>query len=78
MLALIDDVITIPDEVILQACRTLLDVQHLVAEPAGAAALAGAHSIREKLVGRSIVLLVCGGNLTPALLGRAQGLDSLI
>ncbi len=78
VLALIDDVITITDEVILQACRTLIDVQHLVTEPAGAAALAGALSVREKLAGRTVVLVISGGNLTPALLERAQGLASLI
>src|SRR5882724_3656184 len=42
VLALIDDVATVPDADILRAVRTLLEGTHLVAEPAGAASLAGA------------------------------------
>ena len=77
VLALIDSVLTVPDEYLLRACHSLLDVQHLIAEPAGAAALAGAASIREELSGHTVVLLVSGGNLTPALLQRALALPIL-
>lgn len=71
VLALLDAVIAVPDTALLQAIRTLLEVQHLVAEPAGAAALAGAAAVREQLAGRTVVLVSSGSNLTPALLERA-------
>ncbi|CAB4925104.1 unannotated protein [freshwater metagenome] len=77
IIALVDNVLTVPDEYLLRACHTLLDVQHLVAEPAGAAALAGAASIREELSGHTVVLLVSGSNLTPAMLTRVLALPIL-
>jgi threonine dehydratase len=72
VIALVDDVITIPDDGILRACRTMLDIQHLVTEPAGAAALAGAASVAKELRAKRVVLVVSGANLTPALFIRAM------
>jgi len=78
VLSLIDHVATVADHVLLEAVRALLEVQHLVAEPAGAAALAGAATMREALAGQTVVLVVSGGNLTPALLERALAGTSLL
>jgi threonine dehydratase len=71
VLALLDEVIAVPDTALLRSIRTLLEIQHLVVEPAGAAALAGAAAVRDRLVGRTVVLVCSGANLTPAILGRA-------
>jgi threonine dehydratase len=70
VLALLDEVIAVPDATLLRSIRTLLEVQHLVVEPAGAAALAGAAAARDRLAGRTVVLVCSGANLTPAILGR--------
>jgi len=78
VLALIDEVITVPDADLLRAVRSLLEVQHLVAEPAGAAALAGAATRREQLRGQTVVLVSSGANLTPALLERALSAPGLL
>jgi threonine dehydratase len=78
VLALIDEVITVPDADLLRSIRSLIEVQHLVAEPAGAAALAGAATRREQLAGKTVVLVVSGGNLTPALFERAIAGPGLI
>lgn len=73
VIALVDDVITVPDDDILRACRSMLELQHLVTEPAGAAALAGAASVAEELRSKRVVLVVSGANLTTALFQRAVG-----
>jgi len=44
---------------------------HILAEPAGVAALAGAWREREALRGERVVLVLTGANLTMALLKRA-------
>ncbi len=78
ILSLLDEVVVVPDEELLAGVRALLEVQHLVAEPAGAAALAGAVARRATLPGRTVVVVVSGGNLTPALLARAMRAPSLL
>ncbi len=78
VLALVDDVLLVDDEVLLRACHTLLELQHLVAEPAGAASLAGAASIRAELAGQTVVLVISGGNLTPAHMAAAIAGERLI
>jgi threonine dehydratase len=78
VLALLDEVITVPDADLLRGVRTLLDRQHLVVEPAGAAALTGALSRRARLAGQTVVLVCSGGNLTPAALDAALRSEALI
>jgi len=58
----------VSDEEILNAVKTLLGYEGVVAEPAGAAALAAAMRIRDRLRGRKIVVMVTGGNIDPELL----------
>jgi threonine dehydratase len=78
VLTLIDDVVAVSDDELLQAVRWMIESHHLVAEPAGAAAVAGAATCRDDLAGKTVVLVVSGGNLTPALLARAMaGPDGL-
>ena len=70
---LVDDVRLVSDEEMLAAIRHLLLQEHLVAEPAGAAACAAILQNDGKLRGQ-VVALVTGANITPEVLRKA--LDS--
>ena len=61
----IDNVVLVSDREIVGAVRTLLEVEGLVAEPAGAAALAAAYKLRGELQGKNVVVMVTGGNVDP-------------
>jgi len=66
---LVDDVRLVSEEQMLAAIRHLLFEEHIVAEPAGAAATAALmQSVDE---GRTVVALVSGSNISPELLRRA-------
>ncbi|MDA0351540.1 MAG: pyridoxal-phosphate dependent enzyme [Chloroflexi bacterium] len=58
----LNDFLLVDDDAINQAVVLLLDLQHLLVEPAGAAALAQ----RERLRGRRVVLVCSGANVTRA------------
>lgn len=66
----VDDVRLVSDEQMFGAIRQLLVEEHVVAEPAGAAAtaafLAGQH-----VAGENVVLLVTGSNITPEVLRQS-------
>jgi threonine dehydratase len=66
---LVDDVRLVSEEQMLAAIRHLLLEEHIVAEPAGAAATAALMSSVEK--GKYVVALITGGNITPEVLRRA-------
>jgi threonine dehydratase len=55
----------------LHGIRTLLFEEHLVAEPAGAAALAAFLQNQSAYAGRKVVLIVSGANIPHELLRRA-------
>ena len=61
----IDDVTLVSDHEIVEAVRTLLEIEGLVAEPAGAAALAAAFKLKDKLQGKNVIVMVTGGNVDP-------------
>lgn len=65
---LVDDVTLVSEEELLQGIRTLLFEEHVIAEPAGAAAAAAYLQNRAVYAGRSVVLLVTGSNITHELL----------
>jgi threonine dehydratase len=67
----VDDAVSIPDPVLLQALRALVEHAHVLVEPAGAAALAAAWSHRADLRGKRVVLVLTGANVTMPLLGQA-------
>lgn len=69
--ALVDDFVLVSEDELLDAVLHLLIEEHVVAEPAGAAALAGFRKAGE--IEGSSVLLVTGGNLSEAVLRRAVG-----
>ena len=63
---LVDELILVPDELILRAMRLLHRHAGVVAEPSGAAGVAGVMQERERFAGKTIGTVICGGNLTPA------------
>ena len=66
--ALVDDVMTVTDDQIRAAVRWLFSEASLVAEPSGAAALAGALA-RGSVDGGSVAI-VSGGNVDPEAYAR--------
>ena len=59
----VDEVVLVSDEQIREAMRVLFRSAKLVAEPAGAAALAALmYPLRERLAGQNVGVVVCGGN----------------
>lgn len=59
----LDDFVLVSDEEINAAVRLLAERAHLVAEGAGAAPLAAAFHLRERLRGKKVVGILSGGNL---------------
>ena len=65
---LMDDVVTVDDDAIREATRTLVSRQKLVVEYSGAAATAALLSGRVKAEGQRVAVVISGGNLDPTLL----------
>ena len=59
----IADVVLLSEEEFLSAVRLALETTHNLAETAGAAPLAAALKIKERLEGKKVVLVMSGGNL---------------
>jgi threonine dehydratase len=68
---LVDEVRLVSEDEMLQAIRTLLFEEHLVAEAAGAAATAAYLQNPAAYVDRTVVLLVTGSGIPHALLSQA-------
>ncbi len=66
----LDDFVLVSDDEMEEAIRLLLQHTRNLAEHAGAAALAGALHLRERLAGRRVVLVLSGGNLPLDVLRR--------
>jgi threonine dehydratase len=60
----LDDFILVSEDAIRRAIVTLLQTTHNLAEGAGASPLAAARQIRDRLAGRTVVLVMSGGNLS--------------
>lgn len=73
-----DDVLEVPDGELLGAMHTLLESGHVLVEPAGAAALAGAWRERSRLAGKRVVLILSGANATASVIRRALDTAPLI
>jgi threonine dehydratase len=63
---LLDDFLLVPDDEIRSAVRLMLETTRNLTEPAGAAALAGALRLKDRLRGKKIALVLSGSNITPA------------
>ena len=60
----VDDVVLVTDDQIRDAMRLTFRAAKLVTEPAGSAALAALlYPLRDQLAGRTVGLVVCGGNI---------------
>jgi len=75
--SLLDEFILVDDDALFAGVRTLLERAKTMAEPAGAAALAAAWQLRDRLRGRCAVLIVTGGNVGPDELRRALNTQPL-
>ena len=75
---LVDDVITVSDEAIARAIVVLLEHHKLLAEGAGATALAAVLEANGRVGGKRVAAVISGGNIDPNLLGKVlqQGLAS--
>ncbi len=71
ILATVDDALLCSDAALLSGVRTLIECAHLLVEPAGAAGLAAAWAGRGALMGKRIVLILTGANITEAQLAAA-------
>src|SRR5437899_2835390 len=74
----VDDVLTVSDEAIARTIVVLLERTKLLAEGAGAAALAAVLELDGRVGGQKVGVVISGGNIDPNLLGKAlqQGLAS--
>ena len=74
----VDEVITVSDEAIARTIVVLLERTKLLAEGAGAAALAAVLELDGRVGGQKVGVVISGGNIDPNLLGKAlqQGLAS--
>ena len=66
----LDDFLLVEDAAIEDAILLLLEHTHNLAEGAGAAALAGAIGLRQRLAGKNVALVLSGGNLSADQLRR--------
>ncbi|HZS85563.1 MAG TPA: threonine ammonia-lyase [Stellaceae bacterium] len=66
--ALVSDILLVDESALERAIETLLDLQKLVVEGAGAAALAAVMAHPERFRGRRVALVLCGGNIDARLL----------
>jgi threonine dehydratase len=70
----VEDVVLVDDDALRSTMRLLLESAKLAVEPAGAAAAAAyLGPLREKLAGRTVVLVVCGANIDAATFASLVG-----
>jgi threonine dehydratase len=60
----VDAITLVSDQALKRSMVTILEHAHILAEGAGAAALAGAISLADQLQGKKVVCVVSGGNVT--------------
>jgi threonine dehydratase len=70
---LLDDFVLVSDEELLDATAAMITGTRNLVEPAGAAALAAAMKLRDRLQGRKLALICSGGNISPAQLKQVAG-----
>jgi len=76
MRSVMDEAILVSDDELRRACRVILEQTHNLVEGAGAASLAAAWKVRERLAGKKVVGILSGGNLDltqlPAILSAEE------
>ncbi len=68
VMALVDDIVLVPEADIEHAIVMMLEIEKTVVEGAGAAGLAALLRHPEKFRGRKVGLVLCGGNIDPMVL----------
>jgi threonine dehydratase len=66
----LDDIVTLTEEELAEGVRVALRATHNLAEGAGAAAIAAALKIRDRLAGQTVVCVMSGGNIDRTKLRR--------
>ena len=66
MRRVLDDFVLVSDDQIDAATLVMLEKTRSMVEAAGAAALAAALALRDRLKGRKVALICSGGNISPA------------
>jgi threonine dehydratase len=66
----VDEIVTVNEEEIANAVLLLLEREKMLAEGAGAAAIAAVINHKIKMSGKKVAVLVCGGNMDVTLLSR--------
>jgi threonine dehydratase len=75
--ALVDDMVLVTEQALLHAVRWLLLEDHIVAEPSGAATVAGVMGEAPPHGdAKNIVLLITGSNIAPSVLRAAAALEA--
>jgi len=72
---LLDDFRLVTNAEMRRAILTLLETTRILAEGAGAAAVAAAYTMREELAGQKVGMVVSGGNLTLDTLAEAIAME---
>jgi threonine dehydratase len=73
MRRLLDDFVLVSDDEIKAAVRTLLERSRILVEGAGAASLAAALALKDRLAGRRVALILSGGNISISQLRTVLG-----
>ncbi|WP_326523418.1 threonine ammonia-lyase [Sphingomonas sp.] len=68
--ALVDDIVLVGERRLEEAVSLLLQIEKTVAEGAGAAGLAALLAFRDKFRGRTVGIVICGGNIDTRLLAN--------
>ena len=63
---LLDDFVLVAEDAIREATRLMIEHTRNLVEPAGAAPLAAALQLKDRLEGRRVALIASGGNVSPA------------
>jgi len=61
----LDDVLLVSEAELEEAVLRMLELTRNLAEPAGAAPLAAALKLRDRLAGKRVALILSGGNISP-------------
>ena len=69
----LDDVVTLSEDELAEGVRIALRTTHNLAEGAGAASIAAALKLRDRLRGKKVVCVMSGGNIDAATLARVLG-----
>jgi threonine dehydratase len=69
----LDDFVLVEDAELKEGVRLYLEKAKTLAEPAGAAPLAAALKLRDQYRGKTIALILSGGNISPEQLKQSLG-----